>query len=118
MELAQRLVNDGGEIGYVAEAGVYHHHAESWSQIRRRFEREAIAMQRIMPQIHLSFLDTIRYITSSIIKDWQSSRHLTPKVKFLDIVKYRCNQFFGAYKGNHQHRKLSNVEKEKYFFPE
>ena len=118
MELAQRLVKDGGEIGYVAEAGVYHHHAESWSQVRHRFEREAIALQRIMPQVHVSLLDTIRYTTSSIVKDWRTSRKLTPKVKFLDIVRYRWSQYFGVYNGNHQHRKLSNAEKEKYFFPE
>jgi rhamnosyltransferase len=118
MELAQRLVKDGGKIGYVAEAAVYHHHAETWHQVRRRFEREAIALQRIMPQIHVSFLDTIRYTTSSIVKDWRTSRNLTPKVKFLDIVRYRWSQYFGVYKGNHQHRKLSNAEKEKYFFPE
>jgi rhamnosyltransferase len=43
---------------------------------------------------------------------------LTPKVKFLDIVRYRWSQYFGVYNGNHQHRKLSNAEKEKYFFPE
>src|SRR3546814_633784 len=49
MELAQRLYRDRGRIGYVAEACVYHHHAESWPQVQRRFEREALALQRIMP---------------------------------------------------------------------
>ena len=34
-----------------------------------------------------------------------------------EIVFYRWNQYFGALKGNHEHRELSRKEKEKYFFP-
>ena len=37
--------------------------------------------------------------------------------KASDIIFYRWNQYFGAYKGNHEHRELSRKEKEKYFFP-
>lgn len=118
MDLAQRLVDDGGKVAYVANAGVYHHHAESWVQIRRRFEREAIALQKIMPQVHVTQLDTLRYIAVSIFKDWKSAKQVTPKPKLLDIARYRWNQYWGSYKGNHQHRKLSHAEKEKYFFPE
>src|SRR3546814_17815353 len=59
MELAQRLYRDRGRIGYVAEACVYHHHAASWPQVQRRFEREALALQRIMPQIHVRPRDEI-----------------------------------------------------------
>src|SRR3546814_2514597 len=71
MELAQRLCQSRGRIGYVAEACVYHHHAESWSQVQRRFEREALALQKIMPQIHVRHRDAIRYIFSSIWHDWR-----------------------------------------------
>lgn len=118
MELAQRLVKDDGKIAYVAEAGIYHHHSESWPQVRRRFEREAIALQKIMPQVHVGLFDTLRYTVSSIWKDWRcASRYGTP-VKLADIVRYRWNQYWGALKGHRQHRKLSHAEKEKYFFPE
>src|SRR3546814_13714490 len=60
MELAQRLCQSRGRIGYVAEACVYHHHAESWSQVQRRFEREELALQKILPQIHVRHPDAIR----------------------------------------------------------
>src|SRR3546814_12257728 len=74
MELAQRLYRDRGRIGYVAEACVYHHHAESWPQVQRRFEREALALQRIMPQIHARHRDAIRYIVRS---HWHACRCAT-----------------------------------------
>lgn len=119
MELAQRLVDDGGRIEYVPEAGVYHHHDESWQTVRRRFEREAIALQRIMPHVHVSPIDTARYFTSSVSRDWRSaaSDGLFLK-KAADIVRYRWNQYLGSYRGNHEHRKLSHAEKEKYFYPD
>jgi len=117
MDLAQRLLRSGGRIGYVAEAAVFHHHNESWPQVRRRFEREAIALQKIMPQLHVSLLDTLRYVASSVSRDWRCARRENPAVGFGDILRYRWNQYWGAYRGNHEHRKLSHVEKEKYFFP-
>lgn len=123
MELAQRLARAGGKVAYVAEAEVYHYHHETWPQVRRRFEREAIALQKIMPQVHVSLVDALRYIASSVWKDRQCARrhaHQTRhnNVKFGNILRYRWNQYLGSWKGNHQHRKLSHAEKEKYFFPD
>ncbi len=118
MELAQRLVRRGGRVAYVADAAVYHHHNEGWPHVRRRFEREAIALQKIMPQVHVSLWDTLRYFSSSVAKDWACARRENlPSVRIGDILRYRWNQYWGAYKGNHEHRKLSHAEKEKYFFP-
>jgi rhamnosyltransferase len=119
MELAQRLWQDGGRIGYVADASVYHHHSESWPQIRRRFEREALALQKIMPHIHLRRRDTARYILSSIWRDWRSA--LTQRSLLANawpIACYRYHQYTGSYRGNHDHRRLSHQDKEKYFYPE
>lgn len=118
MELAQRLVQAGGKTAYVAEASVVHHHSESWPQVRRRFEREAIALQRIMPQVHVNLFDVLRYIVTSVCKDLQSARREgASQSSLVDIVGYRWNQYLGSWKGNHQHRRLSHAEKEKYFFP-
>ena len=118
MELAKRLVRRGGRVAYVADAAVYHHHNEGWPHVRRRFEREAIALQRIMPQVHVSFWDTLRYFFSSVAKDWVCARRENLNSVMLgDILRYRWNQYWGAYTGNHEHRKLSHADKEKYFFP-
>ena len=118
MELAKRLISNEGRVRYVPKSTVIHYHDENWAQVKRRFEREAIALKKIMPQVHVSRFDTIRYVFSSIFNDWR--RAWQEKVwsdKALDIVLYRFNQYFGAYNGNHEHRELSRKEKEKYFFP-
>jgi rhamnosyltransferase len=118
MELAQRLVKDGDKIAYVAEACVYHLHEESWGNVKHRFEREAIALQRIMPQVHVHIQDLVRYTLLSIWLDWKDA--FQDKVFFskaIGIVKYRFSQYWGSYVGNHDHRKLSHAQKEEYFYP-
>lgn len=118
MELAQRLVKNGGKVAYVAEARVYHYHSETWAQVRRRFEREAIALQSIMPNVHVSFLDAVRYTVSSVWRDWVHARNAGVWMKEArEIALYRYYQYSGSYKGNREHRMLSHAEKDKYFYP-
>lgn len=119
MDLAQRLVSSGGKVAYVADATVFHYHNEAWPQVRRRFEREAIALQQIMPQVHVGLVDTFRYVMTSVWRDWTcAKRNGVLCRKAIEIVRYRWNQYFGAYRGNHDHRRLSHAEKEKYFYPD
>lgn len=118
MDVAKRLSQAGHAIGYVAEAPVFHHHSESWLGVRRRFEREAIALQKIMPEVHLSWLDMLRYIAASVVMDWRSALHHGQFTRsWLGIVLYRINQYLGSYKGNHEHRKLSQRQKDHFFYP-
>lgn len=118
MELAKRFVNTGGKVAYIAEAAVYHLHDESWAQVKRRFEREAIALQKIMPQVHISRLDTLRYITSSVWLDTKSAISQGVLHRYMsEIILYRWSQYWGVYAGNHEHRKLSKKQKEVYFYP-
>ena len=118
MEFAKRLVGNSGKVGYVAGAVVYHHHYESWGQVRRRFEREAIALQGIMPQVHVHLSDIIRYMLMSIIRDLAAAKKQGIFLSsFFGVFLYRFNQYIGVYVGNHQHRRLSRSEKERYFYP-
>jgi glycosyltransferase involved in cell wall biosynthesis len=118
MELASRLVKQGKKIAYVAAAPVLHLHDESWRRIRLRYEREAMALQRIMPQVHVSFLDFCRYFASSVILDMsQAWRNRSLVENASDIVLFRLMQFWGSYRGNHEHRRLSKELKERYFYP-
>jgi len=118
MHLSKQLVEHGYKIGYVAEASVHHLHNENWAQIKRRFEREAIALQYIMPEIHISFFDFLYYFLSAVILDINVAiqQHLFSK-KVGEILMYRLMQFWGSYRGNHFHRKLSKQRKEAYFYP-
>lgn len=117
-DLAKKMVADGGKVAYVADAAVYHYHYESWRQVRRRFEREAIALQSIMPEVHVGIMDTARYIVTSVCSDLlQAKKEGVVLKQAKNILAYRYNQFIGSYKGHHEHRQLSREQKEKYFYP-
>lgn len=118
MALGKRLVADGHRLAYVAEAPVYHLHDESWRQIRWRYQREAIALQQIMPEVHVSFADFLRYTTSAVLFDMGAAvaeRRLPRTLP--EILAFRFMQFWGSYRGNHEHRMLSREMKERYFYP-
>src|SRR3546814_9069266 len=66
MVLAKQLWLAGEKIGYVADAVVEHIHEERWAQVKRRYEREAIALQGIMPEVHVGFADFLRSSISAI----------------------------------------------------
>ena len=118
MHLAKRIVRDGLEVGYVSDAVVYHRHDETWSRIRSRFEREAIAMQHIMPEVHISFADFLRYTSSSIMLDCGAALQGRKFMRYTpEIIMYRLSQYWGSYKGNHRHRRLSREVKERYYYP-
>ncbi|WP_417698673.1 glycosyltransferase [Psychromonas sp.] len=118
MYLAKLLVDSGKRLGYVAEAPVYHIHDETWDKIKIRYEREAIALQQIMPQIHVRFIDMLRYIIVGFIKDARSAlkQHILLK-ELKSILLFRTSQYYGAYVGNKSHRQLSQNMKYKYFYP-
>lgn len=118
MELGLRLVRSSRKIAYVASAAVYHVHEESWPRIRLRYEREAIALQSIMPQVHVGLIDFLRYYFSAVLFDFSvalQQRRLTRMA--YEIVRFRFCQFWGTYRGNQEHRKVSSKMKERYFYP-
>lgn len=118
MELAKRYCEQKGKIAYVAEACVYHIHDEAWSHTRRRYEREAIALQKIMPEVQIEFFDMLRYIWVSITSDCKAAAAEGCFAReFIGIIKFRVAQFTGSFKGNNEHRMLSHERKEDYFYP-
>lgn len=118
MALAKEITAAGGRIGYAADAPVFHHHNESWASVRRRFEREALALQSIMPEVQISRLDMIRYILTSVWMDLRSARkNHSLRGHWRDILRYRIAQYTGSYAGNHGHRRLSQSRKERFFYP-
>ena len=118
MYLAKAIVERGGLVGYVSEASVYHIHDETWPQVERRYEREAIALQKINPEIHMTFTDFLRCTISSVLSDFGVAVKEGVFFKELrGIVVFRFLQYWGGYRGNHIHRKLSLDAKRKYFYP-
>jgi glycosyltransferase involved in cell wall biosynthesis len=118
MDLAKKIVACGGDIGYVADAPVFHIHNESWQQVKTRYEREAYALKSIMPEIHFSMTDFIKYFIAGVFED---SRMVIKEKRFLsefkNILLFRLMHYWGTFLGNHEHRKLSKELKYKYFYP-
>jgi len=118
MHLARRLVEKGQSIAYVAEAGVYHIHHESWRNIKVRYERESLALRKIMPELHVGLTDVIRYYFAAVMHDLGlAAKRKALLAEVWGILIFRCMQYWGTYKGNHRHRKLSARRKEAYFYP-
>lgn len=118
MVFAKQIVADGHKIGYVADAPVIHLHEENWSKVKIRYEREAVALQDIMPEVHIRFVDFLRYTAAAVMYDW--SEALGRRVFWKeagDIFMFRLMQYWGSYKGNNDHRKLSQARKDRYFYP-
>lgn len=118
MHLAQRLVANGEKIGYVAEAGVFHYHHESWPQVNRRFEREALALQHIRPDLVVRKRDFLRFLFKGVSNDLQhAQKHGVPVQRWPSIWHYRLAQYWGSYCGNRNSRELSASLRESYFYP-
>lgn len=118
MFLAKQLVEAGQKIAYVPTASVHHIHDETWRQVRIRYERESYALQCIMPELHFTFADFMRFYWSGVFCDL--SMALQKKVffqKFTEVMLFRFMQYWGTCKGNHSHRKLSMQRKMNYFYP-
>lgn len=118
MFLARQITEKKGTIGYAAESIVYHIHNEKWLQIKKRYERESIALQKIMPEIRINLFDTMRFILIGVLRDFRIALYEKKLSKeFFSIFLFRFFQFYGSYKGNNINRKLSNLSKLKYFYP-
>ncbi|MBV7260585.1 glycosyltransferase [Photobacterium sp. WH24] len=118
MYLAKQLVDENERIGYVSGAAVYHIHDETWSQVKIRYEREAIALQKILPELHFSIKDLFSFIFVAVLKDCKEAfKRGILSSELTSIIRFRFAQYYGAYCGNHIHRQLSHEMKIKYFYP-
>ncbi|MEO1659114.1 MAG: glycosyltransferase family A protein [Pseudomonadota bacterium] len=118
MVLGKALKAEGGRIGYVADAPVIHIHEETFRQTRRRYYREALTLREIMPEVQVNFRDFCRYVTAAVLHDWgEAVKERCFWAKSGEIVRFRFNQFYGAYQGHNEHRILSRAQKESYYYP-
>jgi rhamnosyltransferase len=118
MHIAKSLFNNEMLIGYVSNSVVYHLHHENWIKIKNRYEREAIALQKIMPEVQISFFDCIRYFITSVYFDSITALKKCIFYKNIyEILHFRSAQYWGSFKGNHYSRSISRKIKEEYFYP-
>lgn len=118
MHLAKRIEADQGSIAYVANASVFHLHHETWSQVWRRFEREALALRFITPELILKRRDFIRYFFRAVFNDLRTlPSHRIAFNEIYNIILYRYHQFRGSFCGNQISRIVSASLKDSYFYP-
>lgn len=116
--LGKKLTEAGFRIAYAPEASVMHLHHESWAQVRRRYEREAIALRHINPGLHLSLAEAGACFVSACFFDLRAAIKTRGGLTRLpEIVLYRLHQFAGSWRGSRAHRELGAREKITYFFP-
>jgi len=118
LKLAKQLVIDGGAVAYVARAPVFHIHDETWHQVRIRYERESLALRDIMPEVHVGVRDFLRYFLSGVLHDFGVALEQRSLLKHVaGITAFRWMQFWGTYRGNHEHRQISARKREEFFYP-
>jgi len=97
---SMRVLELGGKVVYEHEAEIVHVHEETYSQIAKRYEREALAYKIIFPGETMSLLLACRLALHNILRD--SARGLEERslIRVLpSILAFRFAQFFGAWNG-------------------
>jgi glycosyltransferase involved in cell wall biosynthesis len=118
MDFGIKVVGAGFLIQYAPDASVNHIHHENWGQIRRRYEREAIALRSIRPELHLGALEAFYCFVIATCSDMIAAISKNQLFQhFTSILLYRYNQFLGSYYGSRPHRVLAEKERLRYFFP-
>ncbi len=115
---AKSMTERGHKVAYTPRGGVIHLHDETWPQVFRRYEREAIALKQILPDFGFSFLDFVRLFCESGLLDLRKSvRQGTVLSHLQEIVAFRAMQYWGTYRGANYQKILTRQIKEKFFYP-
>lgn len=95
---AKEAVKEGGLVAYVASAGIYHIHEETWEKVRKRYYREALAFQDIEPEAYFGFADLLRYSVLNIASDLRTAFGQGSFRTVPEIFLFRLNQSRGTYR--------------------
>jgi len=118
LHLSKRLVSDGGKVGYTADAPVFHYHHETWSQVKKRFEREAFALQKICPELVVPRHDLAYYLAAAILGDINQALKTDKKLYHVyTAIRYRISQYWGTWCGQDAHLRLTKKLRDSYYYP-
>lgn len=118
LDWASKITKMGYQIAYAADAEIIHVHEETYKQVFNRFKREAIAMKRIFPHEHLTFLDFLRLFFANNINDYLYAMKTGELMKFFgEIPAFRFAQFYGAYKGFNLAGEVDKTLKQHFYYP-
>lgn len=118
LDWAKEMHKKGYHICYQPDAGIYHIHDETYSQIYNRYRREAIAIKNIYPDLKFGFIEFIRLLFSNIFNDILNSvRDKSIVENFTSIIAFRFFQFWGTYRGYQFNKEVAMELKKKFYYP-
>lgn len=118
LDWAKRTMAAGHSVAYIPEAVIVHVHNESYKSIYNRYRREAIAKKRIFPDDHFNLWDFIQLFTANIISDYcHALRDHVFRQNIVGIFSFRFMQFWGTYRGFHQHGTITSELNWRFYYP-
>ena len=118
LDFAQRAIARGHKISYVADAPVVHVHEESWSVIRNRYRREAIAYSHIVEGSKMSLPTAARLAITNVAGDYKGAlRAGRIRGNILSIPLFRTAQFLGAWQGFRAPDYVSTELLQRFYYP-
>ncbi len=115
---AKQAQAEGRWVVYRADAEIVHVHNETWSQVRNRYRREAIAMRQIDENASFGRLDFLRYLLVSALSDLRIANRLgVLRREFKSILLFRYNQFMGTFQGYKDPDDVSAELRARFYFP-
>lgn len=118
IDWAKDAISRGYSLYYAPDAGVIHIHNESFSQIYRRYEREALAMRAIYPHETFTFFDFIKLCTLNTLSDYIHAVQDAVFLKnFFKIPAMRFYQFLGTYRGYNFRQPVQDDLRYKFYYP-
>ncbi|HPL98341.1 MAG TPA: glycosyltransferase [Bacillota bacterium] len=118
LEWAKEIIKMGYLVYYQPEAGIYHIHNETYSQVYNRYRREAIAIKNIYPDLKFSFFEFIRLLFSNIFIDILNSiKDKSLFDNFTSIIAFRFFQFWGTYRGHRFNKEVAAELKKRFYYP-
>lgn len=118
LDWATRAQAAGWRIAYQADAVIAHIHEETWSKLRNRYRREAIALKRIDPHQHISVWSASWLFVLSVGRDYLAAvpRRRLPS-NLLAIPAFRAAQYLGTWEGFRHHGDVSSSLRRRFYYP-
>jgi glycosyltransferase involved in cell wall biosynthesis len=118
MDWATRAIARGYVLSYVAEAVVVHVHDESFGQVVNRYQREAIAHKQIHSDQQMPLATAAWLALKNISGDVRdAAKQHGFRSHASDIVAFRLAQFYGTYRGFHQHGPVTEALRKRFYYP-
>jgi glycosyltransferase involved in cell wall biosynthesis len=118
LDFAKKAIDRGHKIAYVADAPVVHVHQETWSTIRNRYRREAMAYARIVEGSKMTLANALELALSNIAGDYrQAVKANCLRSNVVSIPQFRFAQFIGAWQGFRAPDDVSERLLQRFYYP-